>query len=300
MQLIPTAKTITFNKETDHKGQFIIEPLYPGYGLTVGNSLRRVLLSSMPGAAITSIKITGVDHEFSSIDYVKEDMVDILLNIKQVNLSIEGDIDPEEPLVIKINKTGQGKVTVADFKCPSQVKVVNQGLVLATLTDKAAKFEAECIVDKGMGYLPTEGRPGEKLAIGHMAVDAIYTPINYVSLETEHVRVGEMTNWDKLILTLETNGTITCQEAFDFANHILIEQFSALDQKESKSETAKKKSKKESVPAEEKDQPAGGEAVKSEEASLGQNSDLPVAEKGETEETAEESKKRGRPKKDSE
>ncbi len=230
MQLIPTPTNVEFKKETDYRGDFIIEPLYPGYGLTIGNALRRVLLSSIPGAAITSIKIKGVDHEFSTLPYVKEDIVDILLNIKQVDLKIEGEDvgTPEEPLKITLKKTGEGKITAGDFDCPSQVTIANNNLHLATLTDKAASFEAECIVAKGMGYIPTENRPAGALDIGHIAVDAIYAPINHVSFRTENVRVGEMTNWDKLILTVETNGTVTCQDAFDLSVHILKDQFGSL------------------------------------------------------------------------
>ncbi|PIP75195.1 DNA-directed RNA polymerase subunit alpha [Candidatus Kuenenbacteria bacterium CG_4_9_14_3_um_filter_39_14] len=241
MQHIPVAKMIKFESVNDFKGKFIIEPLYPGYGLTVGNGLRRVLLSSMPGAAIVSVKIAGVDHEFSTLDYVKEDVVDITLNIKQVNLSIQGELDPTEPLVIKISKTGEGKVTAKDFKVPTQVKIANPEQHIATLTDKAAKFEMECVVEKGIGYLPTENRPGEKLEIGHIAVDAIFTPINHVSMETEHVRVGEMTNWDRLILSLETNGAVTCEQAFNLTIDILVEQFSALAKKEEVKEEVKEK-----------------------------------------------------------
>jgi len=228
MQSIPTAQTIKFNKTTDYKGDFVIEPLYPGYGVTVGNALRRVLISSIPGAAITSVKIKGVDHEFTSIDYVKEDVVDIFLNIKQVNLSIEGDIDPDEPLKITLNKKGKTKITAGDFKCPSQIKIANPKLHLLTLTDAAANFEMECYVKKGRGYLPVENRDKDEVEVDFIAIDSIFTPINHVNIENEHVRVGEMTNWDKLILSIETNKTITCQVAFDFAVNVLKEQFSAL------------------------------------------------------------------------
>ncbi len=228
MQLIPHSQKVTFNKQTDYRGQFIIEPLFPGYGITIGNALRRVLISSIPGSAITAVRINGVDHEFSSLDYVKEDVVDILLNIKQVNLSVNENIDANDPLKITLNKTGEGKVTAGDFECPSQVKIANPNLVLATLTDKAAKMEMECYVENGLGYLPVEERDSSKLEVGYLAVDAIFTPINHVNVENEHVRVGEMTNWDKLILDLETNGTVTCQQAFDLAVNILRNQFSAL------------------------------------------------------------------------
>jgi len=239
MQLIPHPQKVIFDKRNDYKGKFVIEPLYPGYGITLGNALRRVLISSIPGSAISSVKIKGVEHEFSTIDYVKEDVVDILLNIKQVNLSVEGVIDMAEPLKITLNKSGEGKVTAGDFNCPSQVKIANPNLHLLTLTDKAAKLEMECYLENGLGYLPVEARDSSKLDIGHIAVDAIFTPINHVNVENEHVRVGEMTNWDKLILDLETNGTITCQQAFDLAVNILRNQFSALTESQVGLETDK-------------------------------------------------------------
>lgn len=280
MQQIPAAKTIKFEGKNDFKGKFIIEPLFPGYGLTVGNALRRVLLSSITGSAITSVKIAGVDHEFSTMDYVKEDMVDVVLNLKQVNLSIEGPLDPAEQLIIKINKTGQGKVTAKDFECPSQVKIANPDQHIATLTDKAAKLEMECVVNKGMGYLPTENRPGKKLEIGHIAIDAIFTPINHVNVEIEHVRVGEMTNRDKLILTVETNGAITCQDAFQAAVAILVEQFGALSDKAEDQSSKLEQPEQKEIEAEEDSE---NQAAKSEEI------------KKEEETVEEKSKKRGRP-----
>ncbi len=236
MEIIPTAQKIEFDSLTEHKGQYTIQPLYPGYGTTLGNALRRVLLSSIPGSAITSVKVNNVEHEFSPIDYVKEDVVDILLNLKQVNLSIDEE-NPEEPLTIKISKTGEGKVTAGDFKCPTQVKIANPDLHIATLTDKVAKLEIECGVEQGMGYLPTENQDKDKLEIGRIAVDAIFTPINHVNFHIEHVRVGEMTNWDKLILSIETNGTITCRQAFEHAVNILTQQFQALTHQEEKAST---------------------------------------------------------------
>jgi len=243
MQLIPTAKTIKFDKSTDYKGNFIIEPLYPGYGITIGNTLRRVLISSIPGAAITAVKIKGVDHEFSSIDYIKEDVVDIFLNIKQVNLSIEGEINPDEPLKITLSKKGKTKVTAKDFKCPSQVTIANPDLHLVTLTDAASSLEMECYVETGSGYSPTESREKDKLETDFIAIDAIFTPINHVNVENEHVRVGEMTDWDKLILSVETNGTITCQKAFDFAVNVLSDQFIALQKTPKDKPTVVKTSK---------------------------------------------------------
>lgn len=284
MPPIPTPTRIEFIRETDYKGDFIIEPLYPGYGTTLGNSLRRVLLSSIPGAAIVSVKIKAVDHEFSTLPYIKEDIVDILLNLKQVHVKIEGAAGtPEDPLKIILKKTGEGKITAGNFNCPTQVTIANKNLHIATLTDKAANFEVECIVEKGLGYVPTESRTAGSLDIGHIAVDAIYTPINHVNAKTENVRVGEMTNWDKLVLTLETNGTITCEEAFSLAVDILKEQFDSLSlDKEAgvkkKTETAAKSDVKEE-PVEELSNRGEADEVSSDDAKT--------------------KKKRGRPKKDS-
>jgi DNA-directed RNA polymerase subunit alpha len=291
MQPIPTPTNIELIKENDHKGDFVIDPLYPGYGLTIGNALRRVLLSSIPGAAITSVKIKGADHEFSTLPYVKEDMVDIVLNLKQVHLKIEGENDnPEEPLKIVIKKTGEGKITAGDFDCPTQVTVANKNLHLATLTDKAASFDLECIVEKGMGYLPTENRPVGSLDIGHIAIDSIFTPINHVNVKTENVRVGEMTNWDKLIISLETNGTITCKEAFNLAVSILKNQFDSLvpGSKPAKKETKAKEKEIEPIL-----ETANAELLERKET------DFDVKNKTIEEPTEDMAKKkRGRPKKD--
>ena len=284
MQPIPTPTRVEFIRETDYKGDFLIEPLYPGYGTTVGNSLRRVLLSSIPGAAIVSVKINGVDHEFSTLAYVKEDIVDILLNLKQVHIKIEGEAGtPEEPLKIILKKTGEGKITAGDFNCPTQVAIANKNLQIATLTDKAASFEAECIVEKGLGYVPTENRVAGSLDIGHIAIDAIYTPISYVNAKTENVRVGEMTNWDKLVLTLETNGAITCEEAFGLAVDILKEQFDSL----SLNKEVEVKAKAETVIK------TDGKEVSAEESSGDEEIDELSSDETKIK------KKRGRPKKDS-
>jgi len=230
MESIPTPQNIKYNKKNDHSGEITVEPLYPGYGITVGNMLRRVLLSSIESAAIFSVKIEGVEHEFSTMPYVKEDVVDIILNIKQIKLKLEPGAEASfnEPLVLKVDKKGEGKFTAGDIDCPSQVKIVNPDLVIATLTDQAAKFEAEFTVAKGRGYLPVENFKGEKFSIGHIAVDAVFTPINRVSVNVENVRVGEMTNWDKLILEIETDGSIDPEFAFDSAVGIMIRQLETI------------------------------------------------------------------------
>jgi DNA-directed RNA polymerase subunit alpha len=230
MESILIPQKVEFTMLEQDKGQFTIEPLYPGYGITIGNMLRRVLLSSIPGAAVTTVKINGVDHEFGGMPYVKEDVVDIILNIKRIVLKIEDGVEmsKEEPLIVRIDKKGEGNLTAGDIICPSQVQVKNKDLLIATLTDQAASFEAEFTVERGLGYVPVENYKGERLSIGHMVVDAIFTPIKEAAIKVERVRVGEMTNWDKLILTIGTNGSCEPERAFDIAVDILRQQIDFL------------------------------------------------------------------------
>lgn len=204
---------------------FTISPCYPGYGTTLGNALRRVLLSSLPGAAITAVKIKGVDHEFSAVPHVKEDVVDILLNLKLVRFTLHTD----EAVEVKLTVNGKKKVTAKDFEKNNEVEVSNIDQPIATLTDEAAKFELTVIVQKGRGYMPVEMRENEKLDVGYMAIDAVYTPIKMVNYKTEHARVEQMTNFDKLILTVLTDGTVTPQAAFAQACQILVDHFTLLE-----------------------------------------------------------------------
>ncbi len=212
-----------------NKASIEIEELYPGYGMTLGNALRRVLLSSLPGAAVTFVKIKGVSHEFSTIDHVMEDVVDILLNIKQLRFKLFSD----EPQTITIKASGEKQVTGADISAPSQVEVVSKDLVIATLTDKKAELEIEMIVEKGMGYVPVEERKKEKLDIGLIAVDAIFTPIRKISYDVEDMRVGDRTDFNRLILNIETDGSIDPEDAFYDAVDILVGQFSKLQRESS-------------------------------------------------------------------
>lgn len=224
MNAIPLPKSLT--KELDEKARavFVLEPLYPGYGTTIGNALRRVLLSSLQGAALTSVKFEGVTHEFSTLPFVKEDVVDILLNLKQVRLRIHGD----EPVTLTLKAKGDGVVTAGDIEKNAGVTVVNKDQVIATLTDKAAIFELELTAAKGRGYVPVENREKEKLPIGTIALDAIYTPVKNVNFTTEHVRVEQMTNYDKLKLDITTDGTLTPDEALHQATNIMVEHFTYL------------------------------------------------------------------------
>lgn len=210
-------------KTTESASQFILEPLYPGYGMTLGNSIRRVLLSSLAGSAITAVKIDGVSHEFSTISGVKEDVIEIILNLKQVRFSNPN----EEPVVLNLKKTG-GVVTAGDIESTNGVEVVNPDLVIANLDNSKVKFEAEIRVEQGRGYDPVENRNGEKLPVGMIAVDAIYTPIKRVRYSVANTRVGQMTNLDKLILEVETDGTITPKEAVMQAAEVLVGHFQVL------------------------------------------------------------------------
>lgn len=207
-----------------NRAQIIVKPCSPGYGTTIGNALRRVLLSSLPGAAVTSVKIKGVDHEFSTIDHVKEDVVEIILNLKTLRFVVHSD----EPVELELSVSGEKVVTAADFSENSQVEVVNTDQVIANLTDASAELTMKVTVEKGRGYIPVEERETESLEVGAIAVDAVFTPIRNVNYKTEHVRVGQMTNFDKLVLDISTDGTMSPQEAFESAADILVEQFQVL------------------------------------------------------------------------
>lgn len=203
--------------------RFIIEPLSPGFGLTVGNAIRRVLLSSLQGAAITSIRIDGVSHEFSTIKGITEDVVDIILNLKQIRFKLESD----EPQVVVLDVKTAKKVIAADFKCPTGVKVITKDVHIAELVG-TGKLLLEATVEKGRGYLPTEMRKEEKLPIGVIAIDAAFAPIKRVNFEVENTRVGKMTNFDKLVLEVVTDGSITPQKALSESAEILVDHFSVL------------------------------------------------------------------------
>lgn len=207
-----------------NKYEVVLEPLYPGYGVTIGNALRRVLLSSMPGAAITSVKIRFVDHEFSTIPNVKEDVVQIILNLKQVRLRSHS----AEPVKLTVKAKGETVVTAADIQKSDLVEVVNPEQHIATLDNKQSELDMEITVQQGRGYVPVEAREGERLEVGVLAVDAIYTPVKSVYFDVSNVRVGQMTNYDKLVLSIQTDGSITGSEAVDIASNILVDHFQML------------------------------------------------------------------------
>lgn len=208
--------------EGQHKGKVTISPCYPGYGITLGNALRRVMLSSLPGAAIYAIKIKGVQHEFSTIPHVKEDIVEIILNLKRVRLKLFSD----EPIKLSLKAKGEKKVKAGDIEKNSQVEIVNPDLCIATITDAAGLLEADIWVKKGIGYVPTESMDDkESLEVGAIAIDSIFTPIRNVGFNISNVRVGGRTDFDKLEMNIETDGTLTAWDALDGTSDILMDQF---------------------------------------------------------------------------
>lgn len=208
----------------EHKYSVVLEPMHPGYGVTVGNALRRVLLSSMPGAAVTAVKIRFADHEFSTVPNVKEDVVQIILNLKQLRLKCFSS----EPVKLSLKVKGERSVTAADIASNDQVEIMNKDLHIATLDNKNAEFDMELTVEQGRGYVPVEAREADRTELGTLAVDAIYTPVRSVFFDVSNVRIGQITNFDKLSLTIETDGTITGGEAVDTAAHILVDHFNML------------------------------------------------------------------------
>lgn len=219
--MIPLSQPTKIVESKQNRGVFVIEGLYPGYGVTVGNSLRRVLLSSLEGAAVTQAKIKGVDHEFSTLSGVLEDVIFILLNLKQMRFRMYGEGPQEATLKVK----GEKEVKASDFKFPASLELVNKDLLLAHLTEKSAELEIEIRVEKGIGYVPAEERKKEKQEIGSITLDAIFTPIKRVSSKVENMRVGDRTDFNRLTIEIETDGTITPEEAFYQATDVLLKQF---------------------------------------------------------------------------
>ena len=218
---LPELKTL---EENGNRATFAIEPLYSGYGMTLGNSLRRVILSSLGGAAVTAVKIDSVSHEFSTIEGVKEDVVQVILNLKKLRFRVFSD----EPQYLMLTKTGKGEVTASDIKAPSEVEIVNGDQLIATLSGDKAKIGMEIRVEKGRGYVPVEHREGEKLEVGMIAVDAIYSPVQRVRYNVENTRVGQVTDLDRLVMEIETDGTITPADALQQAAEILVDHFSVV------------------------------------------------------------------------
>ncbi len=234
--------------ETDKEGVFEIEGLYSGYGLTVGNALRRVLLSSLPGAAITQFKIKGVSHEFSTLEGVNEDIVELGLNLKKVRFRIHTD----EPQVLVLRIKGEKEVTAADIKTNSQVDLITPDAHIATLTGKSAELDMEITVEKGLGYLPVDARKGDKLPIGTIALDALFSPVSKVNFVVENMRVGERADYNRVRLMMETDGSITPSAALRKASNILQDHFvkiSGVEVKETEKSEASETEKPKKVKA---------------------------------------------------
>ena len=203
-------------------GKFVVEPLERGYGITLGNSLRRIMLASLPGAAVSQVKIEGVKHEFSSIPGVKEDVTEIIMNVK--NLAIKDNSDSDEPKRAYIEFEGEGVIKASDIHVDSEVEIMNPDQVIATLSGgKATRFYMEMLITKGRGYVGSDRNKGDNMPVGNIAVDSIYTPVERVNMSVENTRVGQMTDYDKLTLEVYTNATISPEEAVSLAAKVLSE-----------------------------------------------------------------------------
>jgi len=220
--LLPSKPRIV--SEDANSGAYEIEGLYPGYGHTLGNSLRRIILSSIPGVAITSVKISGVDHEFSTLKGVKEDVINIILNLKRVRFKTVND----EQHTVELKIKGIQDVTAGDIKVPGQVEVLNSDQHIATITDKNTELVIEMKIQKGLGFVPKETIQKDKVEIGTIALDAIFTPIRRVNYDVENMRVGDRTDFNKLKISIETDGSITPKETLEKSIFTMIEQLKAI------------------------------------------------------------------------
>lgn len=205
------------------QGVYEIDSLYPGYGHTLGNSLRRIIHASLPGAAVTSVRIEGVSHEFATIEGVRESVMEILLNMKRVHFVLHGD----EAQTIRLSIKGPKQVTAGDFQLPSQVEIANPDMHIADVSGKIA-LEIEATIERGLGYVPREMLTKEKVDIGTIALDATFTPIRRVNYEVENMRVGDRTDFNRLRILIETNGTITPREALERSIEVMIHQLKAV------------------------------------------------------------------------
>ncbi|HEY4500169.1 MAG TPA: DNA-directed RNA polymerase subunit alpha [Candidatus Paceibacterota bacterium] len=220
--VLPSKPKIVLEK--DFLGVYEIDGLYPGYGHTLGNSLRRIILSSLPGTAITHVKIAGVNHEFSTMSGVKEDVITIILNLK--HLRIKMTTDETQTLSIKVK--GLKEISAGDIKTVGQVEIINPELHIASLTDKDAELDIEMTVSRGLGYVSKDVLQKERVDIGVIALDATFTPIRRVNYEVENMRIGDRTDFNRLKITIETNGTITPHEALEKAITTMISQLKAI------------------------------------------------------------------------
>ncbi|MBI2451280.1 MAG: DNA-directed RNA polymerase subunit alpha [Parcubacteria group bacterium] len=239
--MIPLPQKIKIINKKDNQATFEIEGLSPGYGMTVGNSLRRVLLSSLEGSAVTLVKIKGAAHEFSTIPGVLENVIDILLNLKQVRFKLHS----KEPKRLFLKVKGEKDIKAGDFEKSTDVEVITKDVHIVTLSDPTSQFEMEIEISRGLGFQPSEFLKREKIEIGAIAVDAIFSPIRKVNYEVEDMRVGERTDFNRLSLFVETDGSISPEEAFISASKILVDHFSFL--KDFQESGGKEKEKKEMI-----------------------------------------------------
>ncbi|PIT91406.1 DNA-directed RNA polymerase subunit alpha [Candidatus Kaiserbacteria bacterium CG10_big_fil_rev_8_21_14_0_10_49_17] len=238
--------------EEDFSGTYEIDGLHSGYGHTLGNSLRRIILSSLPGAAITSVKIEGVAHEFSTIEGVKEDVITILLNLKKVRIKMNTD----EPAVLKLSVKGPKTVTAGDIDAPGQVEILNPDQHIVEVTGKGTPFEMELTVEQGLGYVAKEILQKDRVDIGAIALDAVFTPIRRVNYEVENMRVGDRTDFNRLRIFIETDGTLTSKEALERSIDIMIHQLRAIvGFKEEEIELPQDEDEKEAIASSQEERP---------------------------------------------
>ncbi len=211
-------------REEGSSGTYEIDGLYPGYGHTLGNSLRRIILSSLPGAAVTKVKIAGVEHEFSAINGVKEDVINILLNLKKLRIRLDSD----EPVILTLKAKGVKDISGKDIEVPGQAEILNPEQHIATLTDKSSAIDIELTVEKGLGYVSKEVLQKERVEIGAITLDAAFTPIRKANYEVENMRVGDRTDFNRVRLTIETDGTIAPREALEKSITLMIHQLKAI------------------------------------------------------------------------
>lgn len=222
MIILPTEiKQISQN---GNRASFEISPLYPGYGITIGNALRRVLLSSIEGVAITTLRIENVTHEFSTLPNVREDMLDIILNLKLVRFKAFA----ESPFTAKLETSGEREVTAADIQTGAELKIMNPAQHIATLTDKKAELHMELEIQRGIGYVPAEMHHSEKVPVGSIAVDSLYSPVVHVGYRVENIRVGQRTDFNNLLMDIQTDGTMSPETALKKASDLLVQYFGSI------------------------------------------------------------------------
>ncbi len=238
MYLLPETELVKLTSKSgdDNAATFVIEPLSPGYGVTIGNALRRIMLASLEGSAVSSVKIDGASHEFTTLENMKEDIVDFILNLKGLPVRLEGD----DPVTIKIDVKGPKNVTAKDIKASSQVEIIDPDYPLATL-NKGGSLKADIVIEKGRGFVASEKKTEDKTPLGTIMLDSTFTPIKKVHYDVENTRVGSITNFDKLTIDITTNGSITPFEALKNACQILMDHVTLIHTDLADSEPTPKK-----------------------------------------------------------